>query len=95
MLVLGADLLTPHIIGKEFAHQIQSRIGGAMPKVTAELAEVADTFGPVWSIVVKWGGYTAHLSPARSVLGLSLDKYSEHFVQPVVEEWLRQRQVAK
>ena len=71
--------------------EIEARIAA----LEAELAEVNDTFGPVWSIVVKWETYTAHLSPARSVLGLSLDKYSEHFVQPTVEEWLRQRQVAK
>lgn len=92
MRLADANLITPAMVGREFAVQIQKRCGGALSEVRAELVERDDSFGPVRVIEVRWAGRTFYLSPSRSALSLSLDDYSRLFVQPIVEEWLMDMQ---
>jgi hypothetical protein len=84
-------LLTAHTIGREFAMQLQARLGGLMPTVSCELVERPDAFGPARVLEVRWGEYVAHLQPARTAR-LSVDDYSRLFVQPQVEAWVAAEQ---
>lgn len=84
-------LLTPYMVGKEFELQLRERLGGSQ-HVAAEFLEVPDAFGPARVLQVRWGKFTANLSPGRAVLSLSLEDYSRHFVQPQVEAWISRTQ---